>query len=40
MKLQSGMLQRLLPFFSLIALFLILSIASPYFLTATTCRAS
>ncbi len=35
MKLQSGMLQRLLPFFSLIALFVILSIASPYFLTAT-----
>ena len=35
MKFQSGMLQRLLPFFSLIALFLILSIASPYFLTAT-----
>ncbi len=29
------MLQRLLPFFSLIALFVILSIASPYFLTAT-----
>ena len=35
MKLRSGMLQRLLPFFSLIALFVILSIASPYFLTAT-----
>jgi len=35
MKIQSGMLQRLLPFFSLIALFVILSIASPYFLTAT-----
>ena len=35
MKLQSGMLQKLLPFFSLIALFVFLSIASPYFLTAT-----
>lgn len=35
MKFQSGMLQKLLPFFSLIALFVFLSIASPYFLTAT-----
>ena len=35
MKLQSGMLQKLLPFLSLIGLFIFLSIASPYFLTAT-----
>ena len=35
MKFQSGMLQKLLPFFSLIALFIFLSIASPYFLTTT-----
>lgn len=35
----SSALQRLLPFFSLIALFVILSIASPYFLTATNLSA-
>ena len=35
MKLNSGMIQKFLPFFSLIALFIILSLASPYFLTAT-----
>ncbi|MBI1353521.1 MAG: ribose ABC transporter permease [Acidobacteria bacterium] len=35
MKLRSGMLQKLLPFLSLIGLFVFLSIASPYFLTAT-----
>ena len=35
MKFRSGMLQKLLPFFSLIALFVFLSVASPYFLTAT-----
>ncbi len=34
MKLKAGMLQRLLPFLSLIILFVALSIASPYFLTA------
>lgn len=34
-KPRSGLLQRLLPFLSLIALFVALSIASPYFLTAT-----
>lgn len=36
---KSSALQRLLPFFSLIALFVILSIASPYFLTATNLSA-
>ncbi len=35
MKLQSGMWQKLLPFLSLIGLFVFLSIASPYFLTTT-----
>ncbi len=35
MKLRSGMLQKLLSFFSLIALFVFLSLASPYFFTAT-----
>ncbi len=34
MKFRSGMIQKLLPFFSLIALFVFLSLASPYFLTA------
>ena len=34
MKLRSDMIQKLLPFLSLIALFLFLSIASPHFLTA------
>src|SRR3954470_22081214 len=34
MKINSRHLQKLLPFFSLIALFIGLSIASPYFLTA------
>jgi len=36
---KSSALQRLLPFFSLIALFVILAIASPYFLTATNLSA-
>lgn len=36
---KSGMLQRLLPFLSLIALFVVLSIASPYFLTTTNLSA-
>ena len=36
---KTGMLQRLLPFLSLIALFITLSIASPYFLTATNLSA-
>lgn len=35
MKLQSGMWQKLLPFLSLIGLFIFLSVASPYFLTTT-----
>jgi len=35
MKLQSGMWQKLLPFLSLIGLFVFLSVASPYFLTTT-----
>lgn len=35
MKLQSGMIQKFLPFISLALLFVVLSIASPYFLTAT-----
>jgi ribose transport system permease protein len=35
MKFQSGMWQKLLPFLSLIGLFVFLSIASPYFLTTT-----
>lgn len=35
MKFQSGMWQKLLPFLSLIGLFIFLSIASPYFLTTT-----
>ncbi len=35
MKLRSDMIQKLLPFLSLIGLFIFLSIASPYFLTAT-----
>jgi ribose transport system permease protein len=34
MKIRAGMMQRLLPFLSLIILFVALSIASPYFLTA------
>lgn len=34
MKIRSGMLQKLLPFLSLIGLFVFLSIASPHFLTA------
>jgi ribose transport system permease protein len=34
MKIKAGLLQRLLPFLSLIVLFVALSIASPYFLTA------
>lgn len=39
MKLRSGMIQKFLPFFSLIALFVFLSIASPYFLSATNLAA-
>lgn len=35
MQLRSGMLQKFLPFISLALLFVVLSIASPYFLTAT-----
>ncbi len=35
MKLQSGMVQKFLPFISLALLFAVLSVASPYFLTAT-----
>jgi ribose transport system permease protein len=34
MKIKAGLIQRLLPFLSLIVLFVALSIASPYFLTA------
>src|SRR3954470_12632371 len=34
MKMKAGLTQRLLPFLSLIVLFVALSIASPYFLTA------
>jgi ribose transport system permease protein len=34
MKIKAGLMQRLLPFLSLIVLFVALSIASPYFLTA------
>ena len=34
MNIRAGMVQKLLPFFSLIALFIFLSIASPHFLTA------
>ena len=33
------MMQRLLPFLSLIVLFVALAIASPHFLTSTICRA-
>lgn len=35
MKPQSGMVQKFLPFISLALLFVVLSVASPYFLTAT-----
>jgi len=35
MKLRQGMIQKFLPFLTLLGLFIFLSIASPYFLTAT-----
>ena len=35
MRVQSGMIQKFLPFISLALLFVVLSVASPYFLTAT-----